>query len=301
MRAAIIGTSFISEIHFRELSKKKFSEIFIISRNKKRARDFIKKNKEGYIGKLLIGNKKNLQDTKLDFISLCTNTKTHYKYLLLLNKVSCLIFVEKPLFSINQHTNTEKALNNIYNKNQKIATSYPMKYLAKSFIKKFKFKKKIEKLEIFYQTRGSHKFKDIADDLLPHALSLLYCLTKKTNTTLGEIKKFKSNSKENSWSSKVYYDKLFCNISFKENPKNKESIFYFKINNQKITRTTEMVDGEFISYLIFDNKRVKITNPMKDCVEDAFTNKKNLKWINNEKILTKKMILLSSILLKNKS
>jgi len=144
MRAAIIGTSFISEIHFRELSKKKFDEIFIISRNKTKSRIFIEKNKKNYKGKLLIGNKNILKNLKFDFVSLCSNTKIHYKYLLFLKKVKSFIFVEKPLFSITQYNNINisKKLNNIFTNNRKIATSYPMKYLANSFINKFNFKKK---------------------------------------------------------------------------------------------------------------------------------------------------------------
>ena len=91
---------------------------------------------------MLIGSKKNLQNISFDFIAMCTNTKTHYDYLIFLKKVSCLIFVEKPLFSINQYNNIKQILNNIFAKNKKIATSYPMKYLANSFISKFNFKKK---------------------------------------------------------------------------------------------------------------------------------------------------------------
>ena len=37
MKAAIIGTSLISEIHFREIAKHNFNEIYIISRSKKNA------------------------------------------------------------------------------------------------------------------------------------------------------------------------------------------------------------------------------------------------------------------------
>ena len=64
-------------------------------------------------------------------------------------------------------------------------------------------------------------------------------------------------------------------------------------------RQTKTLKGEFINYLIFNRIEKKIQNPMITCINDAVKNHKNLKWINNQKIFTKKIVMLSSKLLDN--
>ena len=67
----------------------------------------------------------------------------------------------------------------MYLKHKNIFVSYPMYYLGQSFKKISNFKnKKIDKVDIYYQTVGKHNYREIFLDLAPHALGLIFSLIK---------------------------------------------------------------------------------------------------------------------------
>ena len=64
------------------------------------------------------------------------------------------ILVEKPLFPIKDISNIKKKLDYLYIKYPNLFVCYPMYYLITSFLKHFDLEKKIERISVYYQTRG---------------------------------------------------------------------------------------------------------------------------------------------------
>ena len=298
-KCVIIGTSKIASIHLNSVLKKKFKEYFIISRNIDRAKNFISKyefkNKNVYPADYKILNKHNYK-----IISICVNTKFHHDCLNLINKSNSLLIIEKPIISISKFKKSYlKYLKNIYKKHNKLIVCYPMIYLAKNFMNKFKIEKKIKKIEVFYNTNGVHRYDEIGNDLLPHAISLIYQLTGKKNIS-NEILKIKSIVKAKSWKGYIELQNLRFEFNFSQNIK-KKSEFYFKINKNLITRPTKIINGTFTNFIKFKNKKIKINNPMHEFISQSIKNQNNNRWINENKILTYDIMKINSLFLSKKN
>ena len=208
MKIAVIGSTRIASIHIISLLKSKninkIKKIYLISRQLKKAKEFLCKYNFNNNNKIISADYKIFDDCKFDIILICVNTNHHHSCIDRVQKYSTNILVEKPLVSISLlGKKYNKVINKIYKENRKLAVCYPMKYFAKSIKKNFNFQKPIKKIELNYTTNGKHKNTDIRDDLLPHALSFLYEL-------LGDKKKLKhirleSNMTKNFWKGKIYY------------------------------------------------------------------------------------------------
>jgi hypothetical protein len=285
MKCAIIGSTKISEIHVREFIKNNAKSITIISRDLSKAKKFIKKLNKRFNFKFEAENISVLKKKSFDIIDICSNTKYHLKLLNYIPKNNSLIFVEKPIFDLsNLKNNLDTELNLIYQKHKKIFVCYPMYYLGKSFLRKYKYKKTIKTVEIVYKTRGKHKAKEICLDLAPHALSLIYSLTK--SKKINKIKITKSNYSKLSWNSEGYINNLKYIFRFSEDKMRAKSEFLFKINGQKITRPTKIINNEFNNYLSYKKKMFLISNPMSDVIKNAIKAKNNKKLLENNKKLT---------------
>jgi hypothetical protein len=178
-----------------------------------------------------------------------------------------------------------------------------MKYLAKNFIKNFKYKDKIKNIEIFYFTNGRHKFLDIGNDLLPHGLSLLFSLVK-GKSSFKEIKIVSAKASKYNWKGALMSKDFKCQFNFSQKTSIKKSKFFFKINNKLVDRVTKIENNKFINYLKFQNDTIKISNPMEDFLNEAISKKNNLNWIKKNKLETYKIMKINSLFndkLKNNS
>ena len=288
MKAAIIGSTKIALIHYKSIFSNNFKKIYFISRKKIHAKKFLNKNKLRNFEKIKYDNYKILNKIKFSLINICVNTNYHHECLDYLKPSNKLIIVEKPLIPINIFKDTYlEYLKKLYVKHKKLIVCYPMLNLATSFLKKFKYKKKINKIEVFYYTNGKHQYFDIGIDLLPHGLSLVSNLIKrKLKTKNIKINKLKVN--KTSWVGSMLYKNLKCEFNFVQKKSITRSKFFFKINNELVDRKTKIINGKFLNFLKYKNKTVEIANPMKEFLDNSIKNKSNFSWINKNKILTKK-------------
>ena len=288
MRIAVIGSTRIASIHISALLKCRIEKIFTISRQIKKAKDFLTKYDYSDCKNVIAADYKVLDKYKFDLIIVCVNTNYHHDCIERIKKRSTPIFVEKPLISINSiGKNYEHLIKEIYKKYKNLVVNYPMKYFAQSIKKVCKFDKRIKKIEINYITNGKHVFQDIRDDLLPHALSFVYEFFK--HRKKFEIKRIEQKSNKNFWQGKIYYNQVECIFNFKE-IKIKQSKLYLRINNKKINRITKIHNGEFINAIDFEKNLFSIKNPMHQSIRMAIKNRFNRSWIKKNSNLTKKFL-----------
>ena len=240
MKAAIIGSTKIALIHFNTIIKHNFKKIYFISRKKNKSKNFILKNKLKKLNCIESESYKILNKIKFDLVNICVDTEYHDKCFEYLNSTNALIIVEKPIISLKKFSNNFiKFLKYIYNKHQKVVVCYPMKYLAKNFIKKFKYKDKIKNIEIFYFTNGRHKFLDIGNDLLPHGLSLLFSLVK-GKSFFNKIKIASVKANKHNWKGTLISKDFKCEFNFLQKTSIKKSKLLYKINNKLVDRVTKI-------------------------------------------------------------
>ena len=296
MRAAIIGSTKIALIHYRSISQKAYSEIYFISRKISTAKSFIKKNKlDNKVVKP--GNYEIINKKKFHLIDVCVNTEFHDKCLNYIKKTNSIIIVEKPIFSLKKiKGNYKDYLDDIYSKFPNLIVCYPMIVLARKFLRYSKSKfESIKKIKVFYKTSGAHYYDYIGQDLLPHALSLIFTIIKKHNF-LKNINKINSIVKKNNWSAKIIYKGLSLDFKFIQSKYFKKSKFHFKIDNIIVKRPTKIINDTFINYLIIKGKKIKISNPIDDFINISLRRKKNKNWFKLNKKFTYEMMELNNYL-----
>ena len=185
-------------------------------------------------------------------------------------------------------------LNHIYKKNKKILVCYPYVYLAKDFLKLSKNIKDIQNIQFEFQTGGKLNFKEICEDLMPHALSFFHIFYKK-NFLKKKIVKNNLLIKKNIWKINFKIDKINIKIILKKKPKKKTSL-KVKINDFLFVRKTKKEKGKFINLITNkkNNKTKIIKNPMSEFYRELF---RNLNKVNYYKINRN---LTYSIMSKNK-
>ena len=286
MKAALIGTTKIAEIHLRELIENGCKEITIISRDKSKADKLISKFKFYENIKFISSHIKILKIKKFNLIDICSNTNFHLKHLYFIPKFSGVIIVEKPIFSITKNKkNFRENLNKIYKKHKKIFVCYPMIYFAKT-IHKFLDLKKINNFRVNYHTSGKHFYNEIGLDLLPHAISITSELFKDFDFNNKNIITKKIISEKNKWSSKIIYNDIKILYNFSQNKKRKVSKFSLNLNEKKLVRYTKKINNIFQNYIQFNNKMVSIDNPMKIMFKDFFENKNKISFFKKNNNFT---------------
>lgn len=296
MRAAIIGSTKIALIHYRSILQKGYNEIYFISRRISKAKSFIKENN---LNSKIVkpGNFTIINKIKFHLIDICVNTEFHHKYLNYIKKTKSLIIVEKPIISLNKIKDDYKDyLDSIYLKFPNLLVCYPMVSLAKKYLT-YSNSKPIKKIKVYYKTSGTNHYDDIGQDLLPHALSLIFTIIKK-HDFLKDIKKISSIVKKDTWSARIQYKKLCLEFKFIQSKNYKKSKFYFKIDNLTVKRPTKILNNIFINYLIVKDRKIKISNPMDDFFKISLQSKRNKNWFNLNKKYTYKIIELNYYLRK---
>jgi hypothetical protein len=209
--------------------------------------------------------------------------------------------VEKPIVSLNKFKkNYINYLDKIYKKHKKLVVCYPMQFLAKSFLTKFKIPKNIKKIEVFYNTRGNNEYENICEDLLPHGLSLVQEIMNKSKFS-KKIKKIFYKVRKNKWNGVIQYDNLVLKFNFKQSKLIKKSNFYFKLNEIPVQRTTKTKNNIFLNFLKYKKEKTPIKNPMDQFIINAIKNRKNKNLINKNKNLTYEIMKINYLFLLNKT
>ena len=261
----VIGPAGIGKAHIRELINYGFQNIYLLGKKFRKERSILL-NKEYkkvnfYNLKLITEIKK----IKPEVIHLCSPTKYHYDQILIIKNYCKHLIIEKPIFWIkdkDKDKSNYKVVKNLLNlKSNKIFVNLPMISLATQIKKKEKLKK-IKKLNFNYFTNGKNKFEDNPIDLLPHALSFLFTLNPKKENNYNIIG---VNKKKYSWNCKMIVNECLCKFYFKQDPKSRESILSFKINNDTYLRKSFMKNNVYVNKVLKNEKKlINLKNPMSD-------------------------------------
>ena len=268
----IIGVRGIGRIYLRELSILGIKKIFILGKSYKQSL----KNKrqlelETNIEITPCKNINDFKNRKLDLICICSPTTTHLNLINKFSKTKSKLLVEKPLFDIDHlsYKKIDKIIKSLFdNKKKQILTNLPLIEYTKSLKSKFKINKnKISKIYFKYFTSGGHSYKNIAIDLLPHALSFLLCFhsIKKEDVLINYIK-----MKKNSWKINFKFKKINCFFDFNQNIQRKKSILQIKLNNknfQRIQKRNMNRSIKNIEYIKSGKLIKKIKNPMSESIK----------------------------------
>ena len=119
---------------------------------------------------------------------------------------------------------------------------------------------------------------------MPHALTFImgYIHINSFNKKI-KIKKVFFN--KNKWISRFIYENINFDIILEEKIGN-NTFLSVQINEDKIERFTEILNGKFINYLIYKNKKIKIKNPISEVFKNLFKNIKNNNFYLRNRIQT---------------
>ena len=186
-----------------------------------------------------------LSISRPDALSVCTPMDMHFDHILQSLDANIPVFCEKPLFwnkgltfgefkekikVISQHPNRQLFMNS----SSAAYINFVQKYLADSTkLKTFTFQ---------FHTNGPKRNEDIAEDLLPHGLSMVLEL-------LGDnqITNFDHKISKNSYSCNFNFGESYIEFNFMEDG-DLEKKFLFTINDKKFLRIQE---GSITSYKAF--------------------------------------------------
>ena len=282
----LVGPSRIGQAHLRELINSKFSKIYLLGKKFKRNR--IKNLKFKLSKNIKLFNIKNISEAKkknFNLISICSPTNFHYQHINILKNSSNFFIIEKPLIWIKKKhiSNFEMSKKILINNKNKIFVNLPMISLANQLIQK----KKIPKIKNFafsYFTNGKNIYDDIAVDLLPHALSFFFQLTKKNLKNFNIVKVSKTKFK---WKCKLRIDECDCVFSFKQGIKKKTSKLTFRINNYNYIRKQVKIGNNYIFKLIKNKKKtIRLKNPMSDYLQYLMKSLKSRISLKNNNHIT---------------
>lgn len=298
-RLLIVGPSGIGKIHFREFLKIGYKEFGLIGKHdtKERKINFILKSGE----KFNIHNLKNFIEAKKfapKITTICSPFICHYEHIDKIGRFCKNILVEKPLIAFNK-----KILNkNIYkltkkitgNKKLNILTNLPFVFLAKQFKNKKLVKKKINKFNFYYFTKGNQSFDNIAFDLVPHAISFILSL----NNEKLKIIKIKYIKKDKIfWKCKLILNNCECVFQFKQNKDRIKTDLSFRLNKNFFKRIQIEKNGELeVTFLKNKRKLYKLNNPMSESInrlEKAFNDKRKI--LENNRLTEDISIVLNKI------
>jgi len=196
-----------------------------------------------------------LKESKPDAVSICTPNSLHYEQILKILNKKIPIFCEKPLFW-NKEDNY-----NFFLKKLKALTDHPHRAIfvntsSASYIKSIEnlipLSKNINSFSFNFSTKGKNKYLDIAEDLLPHGLSMLIEL-------LGchEMTSFNQEYSEHSYHCNFCYSGCKVDFNFQEGGLfNKE--FQFSINKDKYVRVQNKSLKNYEVFLDCINQCIKI-------------------------------------------
>jgi len=196
-------------------------------------------------------------------VSICSPTELHLDHLHFFVDRNIPIFCEKPLFwnwGFCRNTALD-ALNALTkNPNKMIFTNSSSEY----YVNFLNLPAKINSFSFNFFTRGNHCFQDIAVDLMPHGLSMLYALLGDQKVTqYTEVKVAK-----NLYSSRFKFGSCIVNFNFKENELERE--FSFSINEKKYHRLQSVVNGVYKVQMIDSNSGdiFKLADPFSSAINE---------------------------------
>lgn len=290
-KGLIIGPAGIGAVHLREFIRNGINQIAFIGKSNSKKRSFhINFDKSKEIKIINLENIRNVKKFKPDITSICSPFKEHLNHIKKCKNFSKFLIVEKPfLWSaklLKDYRNFDISKNLLIKSKGKIAVNLPMVSLANQLILKKETPQKLKSFKFCYFTKGTQEKKNIAVDLLPHALSFLFTLYNKKNYN---VKIINLVEKKNNWSCRIKIDEILCIFKFIQDKSAKESILMFDLNKNKYRRLQKIVRNEREDYLL-KNKKIKLffKNPMVKYLHYLLKNfKKSNKILENNRLVLK--------------
>lgn len=260
----IVGPGRIGKIYIREFIKLKYKKFLIFGSTKKKVKNLINLLKTKSIEASYVNSLEKIVK-KCRFVCICSPTNTHLQYINFFKRKNIKVIVEKPL--ISQHDlnkiNLKNSLKDLIFDKKQFLTSLPMFFYAKN-IKKHLNLKSVKNITFKYHTNGLNKFNDIADDLLPHAISFIYVFFGKK---IENIMNFKKKVSKNTWKCEFVLNKAKIIFDFSQN-KEKESILEININQKIIKRQQKKkINGDLDIFMKIKDNEIKIKNPLSQIIK----------------------------------
>ncbi len=265
---AVIGAAGIGRIHVREFLAAGAQVVGILGSNPKSTKLRAEELSDEFNLKLrAFCDLKELINSNLQAVSICTPPETHLKILKRVLGSNLYVFCEKPLFwqSGKNKCLMSETLANLMEKAQDrllVNTSNAW------FMEKYKFLtqnyKKPKEFHLKFYTHGHYRKEDIGLDLLPHGLSLLQELGCK-----GKIEALKVEAKDNEFNCQFIFDGVSCHFDFREN----ESLpkeFSFIIDGIEVKRIQRFENGQYSVFLVcklFENGIHQVIDPFRVYIE----------------------------------
>jgi hypothetical protein len=220
-----------------------------------------------------------LQKFPPDAISICTPNVLHYEQIIKVLNKNIPIFCEKPLFwdEADDYKSFKKKLKVISDHpNRAIFVNTSSACYLRAIVKYLPPNKEINSFSFTFRTNGKHTFQGIAEDLLPHGLSMLIEL-------LGchEITSLNQNFCETTYECNFIYSGCKVNFIFQEGRYIKKE-FKFSINSDKYVRIQNKSLSDYRVHLdcINQHKRLLLNDPFEDYASrfiDLFFSKSEIK------------------------
>ena len=242
----ILGKNDIANFHARELNNLSYKTLFYSKTFKK-----------------TFSSLNVIKHSKFKFFLICSPNRYHLKHFYLINNVSRIIIIEKPLFwdfSLTEKNNFRKIFYFI-KANKNFILNDSSKFLVRQIIQTFKVKKKtIRNVEIEYYTKSEYLYNEILIDLLPHAIDMIYEISNCNDSNFFHINKKKINKYYSNI--EINYKNIFLKIILGSN--RKKTKINFKFDDLIIKRKIIIENDKPNIYLISNNLSINtiIQNPL---------------------------------------
>jgi hypothetical protein len=262
LKVGIIGASGIGYTHARQYSELGAEVVAVLCSSQLSAEIVSDKLTKKYKNEVAAYH--NLDDflnEELDAISICSPPSLHIEHIKACFDRNMPVFCEKPLFWDKSMPQEEVSKQISYirdHKNRRLFVNTSNTVFMDSITCIEGKSSPCESLFFEFYTNGSYKDIDIAQDLLPHGLSLLIHM-------MGdcEIVDFTCNVSDHIFSSKFYYGGCLVNFDFRENPSGSKHMRII-LNGNSYTRLQVGVGSTYEVSLVNDSSKEVIS------VQDPF-------------------------------
>lgn len=301
LRVAIFGASGIGQVHARIFNQLGADVCAILGSSNDSAikTALILKNKLNIIVQPFSDLNILLKKIKPDIVSICTPPNLHYEQIITCFDHNVAVFCEKPLFwnkAINLKE-LEKKLTYIKNHPNRrfFVNTCNASFLDQLGLVK---PKNLNSFSFIFYTQGKNKRKEIALDLLPHALSLLLNLLPN-----NQIKNFNEKITQNKYFCTFNYGNCLIKFDLQEEEDGPKELL-FEINDRKFTRIQKGKDATYKVYFLdsYTNKQFKVEDPFSVYIKKFLNfcySKKSIQDEFDEAAFN--MRLMGEILLRNKN
>ena len=290
LKAGIIGGGKIAKVHARLFVELGISIVAVMSSSKKSSIEFSLKIEELFgLSPIPFHEIDDFLNLNMDLISICSPPKFHYNQILNSFNYSIPVFCEKPLLDISSLNNDKlkRQLENIKtHKNRFLFLNTSNTVFIDSLLNSYEFKLNFDKIKFEFYTTGSHNYKAIGLDLLPHGFSILVHVLKEQ-----AIKNFNFKISKNKFECNFLYGSSIIEFDFRENMNGPKHML-FNFSGDEFVRKQNGYGESYQVSLIHTNtgQIINCEDPFRKFIKDfskKLINKSTEDDFSNAEIITK--------------